>query len=85
MNGDDLSEAIGQTLTRYAEPLDLWHGPACEGSISLHDIAVAVGDAHAALREGAIIANSLQSYSLLTRILMRKEALSSSAIEGIKQ
>lgn len=61
MNGDDLSVAIRQTLTRYAEPLDLWHGPAREVSISLHDIAVAVGDAHAALREAAIIATACKA------------------------
>jgi Fic family protein len=86
MHRSDLSEAVRQTLQRFAEPHDAHYGvvpPApSEDSIPLQGVAVAVSDAHAALKEAAIIASSVPDNYLLTRIPVRKEALSSSSIEG---
>lgn len=86
MNRNNLSEAVRQTLQRFAEPHDAHYGvvpPApTEDSIPLQGVAVAVSDAHAALKEAALIASSLPDNYLLTRIPVRKEALSSSSIEG---
>jgi len=86
MNRNNLSEAVRQTLQRFAEPHEAHYGvvPAApsEDSIPLQGVAVAVSDAHAALKEAAVIASTVPDNYLLTRIPVRKEALSSSSIEG---
>lgn len=86
MNRSNLSESIRQTLHRFSEPYDAHYGviPAApsEDSIPLESVSVAVGEAHAALKEIAVIASTLPDSYLLTRIPVRKEALSSSSIEG---
>lgn len=86
MNRNDLSGAVRQTLRRFPEPYNAHYGvvsPApTEDSVPLQGAAVPVGEAHAALREAAVIAANLPDNYLLSRIPMRKEALSSSSIEG---
>lgn len=86
MNRNNLSEAVRQTLQRFAEPHAAHYGvvpPApSEDSIPLEGVAVAIGEAHAALKEAALIVSTLPNNFLLTRIPVRKEALSSSSIEG---
>lgn len=86
MNRNNLTEAVRQTLQRFTEPHGAHYGVVptapTEDGVPLTGVAVAVGEAHAALKEAAIIASSLPDNYLLTRIPVRKEALSSSSIEG---
>lgn len=86
MNRNNLSDGVRQTLQRFAEPHDAHYGVAplapSEDYIPLQGVSVAVADAHAALKEAAVIASTLPDNYLLTRIPVRKEALSSSSIEG---
>lgn len=83
---NDLSEAVRQTLRRFTEPYSAHYGVVpvapTEDGVSLNGVAVALSEAHAALKEAAVIAENLPDNYLLSRIPMRKEALSSSSIEG---
>lgn len=87
MDTNNLSEQVRQTLQRYSKPYSAHFGvvppPPTEESIPLQGVAVAISEAHAALKEAAIIAEHSPDARRLSRIPLRREALSSSAIEGI--
>lgn len=48
----------------------------------MEKVSVPLAEAHAALKEAAVLAPKLADHYMLSRIPMRKEALSSSSIEG---
>src|ERR1700756_342190 len=86
MRRDDLTEAIRRTLTRLPPPHASHYGvvpPAPpEGAISLGDYHARYELALRRLAEAEALAGDLKHKFLITRLLMRREAVSSSAIEG---
>jgi Fic family protein len=86
MNRDALCHAVRQTLTRLPPPLDSHYGvvpaPPTEESIALGDARAANEAAISALAEMQTLTQELGDPWLVSRIITRQEALSSSAVEG---
>jgi Fic family protein len=86
MNRQSLTEIVRQRLHRLDEPHSAHYGvlppPPPEEGISLGAVAASVGRANGALAEASAIAKLSTDGFVLNRILIRKEAVSSSSIEG---
>lgn len=86
MRRDNLSEAVKRQLRRLPDPYHAHYGvvplPPPEDSILLRDALAANEAAQRALAEAAVMARDLDDPFLIGRVLARREALSSSAIEG---
>lgn len=86
MRRDDLVEPVKARLRRLPEPYESDYGvvPLAppEDSIALGDALAANEAAQRALAEADVMARELKDPFLLSRVLTRKEAVSSSAIEG---
>lgn len=86
MRREDLCPAVRQTLVRLPAPYDNHYGivpaPPPEEAIAIGDARSIMEEAVAALREVATLARELADPWIISRIIARQEALSSSAIEG---
>ncbi len=86
MRRDSLVEPVKARLHRLPEPYQAHYGvvplPPPEDSIALGEALAANEAAQRALAEADIMARELKDPFLLSRVLTRKEAVSSSAIEG---
>src|ERR1700730_17999886 len=83
---DDLSHAVRERLKRLPPPFDSHYGvvplPPPETGISLASVQRKHSSANAALARVQTLAAELKDPYLISRILPRREAVSSSAIEG---
>ncbi len=86
MNRDKLCHALRQRLKRLPPPFEAHYGivplPPPEVSLSLKDVIIRHGEAIAALAHVETLAGELTDPYILSRILPRCEAVSSSSIEG---
>jgi Fic family protein len=86
MKRDQLSHAVRARLVRLPSPYQAHYGvvplPPPEEAISLQLIMLRHGAANAALIRVATLAGELADPYLISRILPRREAVSSSAMEG---
>ena len=86
MKRDDLTHAVREQLKRLPLPYQAHYGvvplPPPEGGIPLHDIGPRLSAADAALARIDTLAAELKDPYLISRILPRREAISSSSIEG---
>jgi Fic family protein len=86
MNRADLVEAVRARLHRFPEPYQAQYGvvplPPPEEAIPVGDAGATAEAARLALTEIETIARELKDPFLISRVLTRKEAVSSSAIEG---
>jgi Fic family protein len=86
MKRDDLSHSVRQRLKRYEPPYENHYGvvpaPPPEGAISTIEIADRCRAADRALITVEILASRMPDRWLVSRILPRREAVSSSAIEN---
>ncbi len=86
MRRDDLIEALKARLERLPEPYQSHYGvvpqPPPAGAVGLGAAAAADEAAQRAIAAAEIIARELHDPYLVSRVLARKEAVSSSAIEG---
>ncbi|MFZ4809643.1 MAG: Fic family protein [Hyphomicrobiaceae bacterium] len=86
MRRDQLAPAVRRTLVRYPEPYRAHYGvvpmapPA--GPVDITGVEVALESASRAMGQAEGIAQALPAHFVLSRILVRQEAVSSSAIEG---
>lgn len=86
MKRDDLCHAVRDRLKRLPAPFDAHYGvvplPPPEGTVAIAVVARQVAEASAALGRIAALSSELSDPWLISRILPRREAVSSSAIEG---
>lgn len=86
MNRDALCHAVRQTLTRLPAPYDSHYGvvplPPPEEAIAMSDARSIMEEAVAALQEVRTLTQELRDPWIVSRIIARQEAVSSSAIEG---
>ena len=86
MNHDDLDPAVQARLKRLPAPYQAHHGvvplPPPEHGIELQPILKSYDDTNAALARVEVLAGELADPYLISRILPRREAVSSSSIEG---
>src|SRR5438093_985376 len=86
MKRDDLAQAVRERLKRLPAPFEAHYGVVPlsppEDAVLLKAIAMRLSAAEAALARIDTIAASLEDPFLISRILPRREAVSSSAIEG---
>ena len=86
MKRDDLSHAVRQQLKRLPAPFDAHYGvvplPPPEHGVALSTVAQRHSQATAAIARVQTLAAELKDPYLISRILPRREAVSSSAIEG---
>lgn len=86
MKRDDLSYVVRQQLKRLPAPHDAHYGvvplPPPEEGIALGPVLKQHGEASAALARVDTLAEELADPYLISRILPRREAVSSSSIEG---
>lgn len=86
MNRDALCHAVRQTLTRLPPPFANHYGivpsPPPETAIAIGDARPQMEAAIAALSEVKTLAREMPDPWMISRIMTRQEALSSSAIEG---
>jgi Fic family protein len=83
---DDLTQAVRERLKRLPLPYQAHYGvvplPPPENGIPLHAVALRLSAADAALARIDTLAAELKDPYLISRILPRREAISSSSIEG---
>jgi Fic family protein len=83
---DDLAQPIRERLKRLPPPYQAHYGvvplPPPENAIPLHAVAPRLSAADAALARIDTLAAELKNPYLISRILPRREAVSSSSIEG---
>ena len=86
MKREDLAGGIRECLQRLPAPYAQHYGvvppPPPEAGVMLGDAAARHGQALSALGEIAALARTLPDPYLISRVLSRQEALSSSALEG---
>ncbi|OYQ34935.1 cell filamentation protein Fic [Niveispirillum lacus] len=86
MNREALCHAVRQTLVRLPAPYESHYGivplPPPEEPIAIGDGRAVMEEAIAALREVETLAREISDPWIISRIIARQEALSSSAIEG---
>lgn len=86
MRRNELAHAIQETLTRLPSPYEAHYGvvppPLPETVIALEGAAARYEAANAAIARIDAIATELEDPYLVSRVLARNEAVSSSAIEG---
>ena len=86
MNRAELSHAVRERLKRLPPPFDAHYGvvplPPPEDSVSVVPVQKLHSDATAALTRVETLARELADPYLISRILPRREAVSSSSIEG---
>lgn len=86
MKRDDLCHAVRERLKRLPPPFDSHYGvipmPPPEGVVDVSPVIRQISDADAALGRVAALAEELADPWLISRILPRREAVSSSSIEG---
>lgn len=86
MKRDDLCHAVRERLKRLPPPFDSHYGvvplPPPEEGVPIADVAVRHGAANAALGRIEALVKELADPWLISRILPRREAVSSSSIEG---
>ena len=86
MHRDQLAPAVRHQLRRLPVPYSNHYGvvplPPPEGGLFLHDIARRREAAIAAVARVDTLAKTLDNPFLISRLLVRQEAVSSSAIEG---
>ncbi|MEI9915538.1 MAG: Fic/DOC family N-terminal domain-containing protein [Methylovirgula sp.] len=86
MKRDNLTHAVRERLQRLPSPYQAHYGvvplPPPEGHIPLNGIDPRLRAAHTALARIDTLAAELQDPYLISRILPRREAVSSSSIEG---
>ena len=86
MKRDDLTHAVRERLKRLPPPFEAHYGvvplPPPEESVPLQAVVTRLSAADAALARIDTIAASLKDSFLISRILPRREAVSSSSIEG---
>ncbi len=86
MKRNDLCGAIRQRLKRLPPPFDSHFGvvppPPPQDAVSVRPVQVRLDDAVTALARVETLAGELADRYLVSRILPRREAISSSAIEG---
>ncbi|MGB8841149.1 MAG: Fic/DOC family N-terminal domain-containing protein [Aliidongia sp.] len=86
MRRDDLSHDVRQRLTRYGSPFDAHYGvvpaPPPEHVVSTMEIRACCEAAERALAVIETLASNLPDPWLVSRILLRREAVSSSAMEN---
>lgn len=86
MKRDDLTQAVRERLKRLPLPYQAHYGvvplPPPENGIPLHAVALRLSAADAALARIDTLAAELKDPYLISRILPRREAISSSSIEG---
>lgn len=86
MKRDDLCHAVRERLKRLPPPFDSHYGvvplPPPEDGVSIAPVTMQMSEASAALGRVAALAGELADPWLISRILPRREAVSSSAIEN---
>lgn len=86
MKRDDLCHAVRERLKRLPQPFESHYGvvplPPPEDGVLISPVMVQMSDANAALGRIATLAGELADPWLISRILPRREAISSSSIEG---
>ena len=86
MNREGLADAIRRRLKRLPEPYAAHDGvvplPPPEGALTLNDAITKLRTASAALAKVDALAAELEDPYIISRVLTRQEAVSSSAIEG---
>src|SRR3954470_23142438 len=86
MRRDDLVEPVRQSLRRLPEPFAAHYGvrpaPPPEGTLDLTPVRQQLEQAQASLARIDALADALTDPYLISRVLIRREAVSSSAIEG---
>lgn len=86
MKRDDLCHAVKERLKRLPPPFESHYGvvplPPPEDSVLVSPVMVQMSDANAALGRITTLAGELADLWLISRILPRREAISSSSIEG---
>jgi Fic family protein len=86
MKRSDLSHAIRETLRRFPPPYDAHYGiippPPPEDGVSITKATKALDDARGALGKIEALASQMKDPYIVSRILTRREAVSSSSIEG---
>lgn len=86
MKRDDLCHAVRERLKRLPQPFESHYGvvplPPPEDGVLVSPVMVQMSDANAALGRIATLAGELADPWLISRILPRREAISSSSIEG---
>ncbi|BBK40413.1 cell filamentation protein Fic [Allostella vacuolata] len=86
MRRDDLVHAVRERLKRYPEPHASHYGvvplPPPDAPIGLGDAAARYRAASEAMTRLDLLAGELKDPHVISRVLTRREALSSSAIEG---
>jgi Fic family protein len=86
MKRDELAEVVRERLKRLPSPFEAHYGvvplPPPEHGVPLQAVATRLRAADAALAKIDTIAASLKDPFLISRILPRREAVSSSSIEG---
>lgn len=86
MRRDDLCHAVRQRLVRLPAPYDAHYGvvppPPPEGSLGLREVREVMAAAQAALGKVDLLAKEIREPFLISRILTRREAVASSAMEG---
>lgn len=86
MKRDDLCHAVRERLKRLPQPFESHYGvvplPPPEDGVLVSSVMVQMSDANAALGRIATLAGELADTWLISRILPRREAISSSSIEG---
>ena len=86
MNRAHLAPAIRDKLERYPKPWDSHYGvvplPPTEEAVDLGSARAALDSALASIGRADALAKSYPDHFLLSRVLVRQEAVTSSAIEG---
>ena len=86
MKRDDLCEPVRQRLCRLPKPFAAHYGvkpsPPPEDGIDLRAVRIRCEQAHAAMVRADTLATALSDPWLVSRVLARREAVSSFAIEG---
>lgn len=86
MKRDNLTEQVRRRLERLPEPHSNHYGvvplPPTEDGVALETAQASVEAAQAAVTEINLLVKELQDPYLISRVLTRKEAVSSSSIEG---
>ena len=86
MKRDELSHAVRQQLKRLPEPFQAHYGvvplPPPEDGVIVNQAGRKLSEADAALAKVETLATELKDPWLISRILPRREAVSSSSIEG---
>src|SRR5215475_908576 len=86
MNRQHLTQAVRDRLRKYPKPFDNHYGvvplPPTEEAVDLGSCGPSLASALECIGRANALARSYKDHFLLSRVLVRQEAVTSSAIEG---